>query len=67
MNKDYKNFICNTKTPPSDNWIPLYTTPQTKPLSDEEIMECYENRNQYASPDHLLNFARAIEERHGIK
>jgi hypothetical protein len=42
-------------------WQPLYTTPQTKPLSDEEItalhLKCWNE----------VEFARAIEERHGIK
>ena len=52
-------------------WIPLYTTPQTKPLSDEKIYD-YMNKtlpgimNSITSKD-LLNLARAIEERHGIK
>ena len=41
--------------------IPLYTTPQTKPLSDEEIHELIVNK----VTDYEL--CRAIEERHGIK
>ena len=53
--------------------IPLYTTPQTKPLSDEEI-EYYEHliarlfnvsiQQKVVGLDRII---RAIEERHGIK
>jgi hypothetical protein len=42
---------------------PLYTTPQPHPaktLTDEEIMECWEERDQYANSDYRFNFARAI-------
>ena len=80
-----------TKFSPVKVWeddIPLYTTPQTKPLSDEEIEQFAKRKaNQILMdllmPDvgepkkidwnigctnqHLVNFARAIEERHGIK
>ena len=45
-------------------------TPQTKPLSDEEITQvfdkCYPN-NGDGDVVTLVDFARAIEERHGIK
>jgi len=49
------------------NTIPLYTSPQTKPLSDDEIDNlyvkvCVTDRNQI-----IARFARAIEERHGVK
>ena len=74
--------------------IPLFTTPQTKPLSDEEIISIAdslslihyydsdgewsgitnepmfrveENRNNERLLEILKPFARAIEERHGIK
>ena len=58
--------------------IPLYTTPQTKPLSDEEIYALWcEADNTELLPEMRLNdgsinyiittFARLIEERHGIK
>jgi hypothetical protein len=54
--------------------IPLYTTPQTKPLSDEKIIETVKNHFTGAiklgivlTNDNVLGFARAIEERHGIK
>ena len=51
--------------------FPLYTTPQTKPLSDEEIIKVFEG-NFNPNSDGTINsevlaFARAIEERHGIK
>ena len=50
--------------------IPLYTTPQTKPLSEKELYEvfdkCYPN-NGDGDVVTLVDFARAIEERHGIK
>lgn len=43
-------------------------TPQTKPLSDEEILHIYNEsyRNTLMGIDPLV-FAREIEERHGIK
>lgn len=40
------------------------TTPQTKPLSDEEMKELINNFPIIFSPQDLLTFARAIEERH---
>ena len=42
-----------------DGGIPLYTHP-VKELTDEEIMECWEERDQYANSDYRFNFARAI-------
>ena len=42
------------------------TTPQTKPLSDEEIKEVWLKRPANTAED-VVRFARAIEERHGIK
>ena len=45
--------------------IPLYTTPQTKPLSDEEIWVLSEEFIR--EKQNILLFARAIEERHKIK
>ena len=46
----------------------LSTTPQTKPLSDEEIKEIYSRTLQTHFVGSLwCDFARAIEERHGIK
>ena len=67
--KHMKSFVDHGKTYET----PLYTTPQTKPLSDEEIadMVC---SGEYWKVDGLTiisvdfaKFARAIEERHGIK
>ena len=47
---------------------PLYTTPQTKPLSDEEITKVWVDSDWGDSEEEdILFFARAIEERHGIK
>ena len=51
--------------------FPFYTTPQIKPLTDEEVWQVgrtlgYEFTNK--NPNNVfLQFARAIEERHGIK
>ena len=39
---------------------------QTKPLSDEEIKEVWLKRPANTAED-VVRFARAIEERHGIK
>ena len=53
--------------------IPLFTTPQTKPLSNDEILEMtIWNKNLYElyvemEKEDMIAFARAIEERHGIK
>jgi hypothetical protein len=44
-------------------WKPLYLSPQTKPLSNEEIWDIW-NKNGIEVP---YEFAKAIEERHGIK
>ena len=38
-------------------------TPQIKPLSDEEIISMFEHPDDF----NCIDFARAIEERHGIK
>ena len=50
--------------------IPLYTTPQTKPLSDEEIIELVGKHIDYVPDDDngmkivgIKSLARAIEER----
>ena len=58
-----------TKFSPVKVWeddIPLYTTPQTKPLSDAEIQQISHRYHYTYNPDYV-GFARAIEERHGIK
>jgi len=44
-----------------------HSTPQTKPLSDEEMKELINNFPIIFSPQDLLTFAREIEKRHGIK
>ena len=51
-------------------YIPLYTTPQTKPLSVEEIEGAFYKKCWYYDADEKFDyygFAREIEERHGIK
>lgn len=56
-----------------EGMIPLYTTPQIKPLSDEEIWELHQEHIDEIPCGHsmktigFVEFARAIEERHGIK
>ena len=47
--------------------IPCLSTPQTKPLSDEEIAKEWSKFYPDVFHTHLIDFARAIEERHGIK
>lgn len=48
--------------------FPLYTTPQIKKLSDEEIEKVFDNTFKVRDfEEAFLKFARAIEERHGIK
>lgn len=57
---DGKHFASKEKSSLAD--IPLYTTPQTKPLSDEEITAIYTKlNNQVDRPIFVLDFARAIE------
>ena len=61
-----------TKFSPVKVWeddIPLYTTPQIKPLSDEEITKIRQATKAKSTENwaDTLAFARAIEERHGIK
>jgi hypothetical protein len=53
-------------------WQPLYLAPQTKRLSDDEIVTIwgkanYESQYYEASDNFAIEYARAIEERHGIK
>ena len=57
------------KNEPVASWLKmgLPQAPQTKPLSDEEMKELINNFPIIFSPQDLLSFARAIEERHGIK
>jgi len=57
-------------TEDNHNLIPLYTTPQTKPLSDEEIIKIFNQIwNDGGNTNGVMHrFARAIEERvRGIK
>ena len=75
-NDDMPSAIITFTEPDKYDWMsikPLYTTPQTKPLSDEEIWELHQEHIDEISCGHsmktigFVEFARAIEERHGIK
>jgi len=46
--------------------IPLYTTPQTKPLSDERLQEIYKKVYEEGQDNQVVALARAIEKEHGI-
>ena len=75
--KDYWYFIDkpSRESKISHQAIPLYTAPQTKPLSDAEIDDCVGRialandfyPEEIPSDRFLKCFAKAIEERHGIK
>ena len=75
-NEDMPSAIITFTEPDKYGWQsikPLYTTPQTKPLSDEEILEAIKKSDfplaelSESAVRGMTNFARAIEERHGIK
>lgn len=40
--------------------------PQTKPLSDDEILELWVKNNKLNGADGIIDFARAIEKVHNI-
>ena len=61
-----KKVVSWTNPKTGEVWIPNYTTPQTKPLSDEEIQDLWFRGCSFTTKD-LMKFARSIEERHGIK
>ena len=65
---DISTYVSFEKPNPDiyPNPTPLYTAPQTKPLSDDEVNEIYLDHCN-TDWDWQLAFARAIEERHGIK
>ncbi len=60
-------FVEPTDLPKGHSYKPLYTAPQTKPLSDEEIHKLAQGNFHAGLGISPLDFARAIEERHGIK
>ena len=61
---EYKNQLARC-TKDCIGAFPVYTTPpQRKPLTDEQIMEMY---NEPRSDAEMIAFARAIEAAHGIK
>jgi len=47
--------------------IPLYTTLQTKPLSEEKISQIYKKIYEEEHDNQVVALARAIEKEHGIK
>ena len=58
------NHYADPKEPHPVNAKPLYTTPpQRKPLSNQKIIEMY---NEPRSDAEMIEFARAIEAAHGI-
>ena len=63
---DISTYVSFEKPNPDiyPNPTPLYTAPQTKPLSDEEIDSIIYSVDWAYDP---VLLARAIEERHGIK
>ena len=52
-------------------WVPLYTSPpaQRKPLTDEQILDCWKQAYESGRREHdnAARMARAIEAAHGIK
>ena len=67
---DISTYVSFEKPNPDiyPNPTPLYTASQTKPLSDEEIAEIWKKEWQGGNIGHIAyTYARAIEERHGIK
>ena len=65
---DISTYVSFEKPNPDiyPNPTPLYTAPQTKPLSDADIQQISHRYHYTYNPDYV-GFARAIEERHGIK
>ena len=74
---DGNDILMYSNTNREDCSTPLYTTPQTKPLSDEEILEILIDKGicgrlkdgslcYWQADADLHDFARAIEEKHGI-
>ena len=72
LEKEKQSYKYDPETgEPLIDGYPLYSglpTPQTKPLSDEEIEKLwFENVNPAFTLVQIKKFAKAIEERHGIK
>ena len=57
MDKRTSKCVVFINTPPSDDWIPLYTHP-AKTLTDEEIVSLYKETE--ADNGGIREFARAI-------
>ena len=70
--QDIKNACISARLSEEDffrikAYLPVYSSPQTKPLSDEEINEIKTLMEINYGCVPPLEFAWAIEERHGIK
>jgi hypothetical protein len=66
MDKRTSKCVVFINTPPSEDWIPLYTHP-AKTLTDEEIIEVHINTpfmDGYLNKN-LIDFARAILKKAG--
>lgn len=60
--------ICSFKSDSVNKGDKVYTSPQTKQLSNEEIDKLAdEYLSDYFNMQETIDFVRAIEERHGIK
>lgn len=77
-NEDMPSAIITFTEPDKYGWQsikPLYTTPQTKPLSNQEILKLINDnfKNFSFEADYILDdnelikFAKLLEESHGIK
>jgi len=58
----YNKIVDNNKPEKGDehNWIPLYTTPQIKELSDEEIIEFIKSWEGLVVTNRTMEMFRAI-------
>lgn len=56
--------LVSTVAPPNDDSVLMHIS---KPLSDEEILDLWVKYNNLKGASDIVKFARAIEERHGIK
>ena len=61
IDKRTNKCVVFINTPPSNDWIPLYTHP-VKELTDEEIKQCWKQtvKQEFISKVYRFDFARAI-------
>ena len=59
MDKRTNKCVVFINTPPSDDWIPLYTHP-VKELTDEEIQQVLNDFDWFVKFVNPFDFARAI-------